>query len=353
MLRCISMIMIVMTHLISHGAILKTLELGSLRYIGVSIPECIVACAVDVFALITGYVMVTVEYRRSKIIGHWCQIFFYSIVLTIIVWLYHPDAISVKGLAKTVMPVMFGQYWYFTAYFALFFCIPFLNVLLQEKSSRTLLLTILAVFSVLPTLVMQDTFITGYGYSPLWLGICYLFGGYIRLHIENRKIPTASKCLLCFGVCVIALWGSKVILQFAALRIGISTSLGYYLIGYTSPVVLLSGVFLLIAFAKIQIKSKFVIKIIQWFSPGAFGVYLLHEHFFIRQEFVTDKWIFLNQYPVVLEVLFLVLISVVVFVIGASIDRARGKLFQLLHIEKLEIWIPSLAQKLIRRKVHH
>lgn len=92
---------------------------------------------------------------------------------------------------------------------------------------------------------------------------------------------------------------------------------------------------------------------IQWFSPGAFGVYLLHEHFFVRQEFVTNKWVFLNQYPVALEALFLVLISVVVFVIGASIDRARGMLFQLLHIEKLEILIPSLAQQLVERKVYH
>ena len=96
-----------------------------------------------------------------------------------------PGSVNGDRVLRAFFPVLFRQYWYVTAYFGMCLFIPFFNLLLNRLSKgqlRLLALSIVLVFSVLPTLRQKDVFLTDNGYSVLWLSCLYLLGGILRLY---------------------------------------------------------------------------------------------------------------------------------------------------------------------------
>lgn len=333
LLRCFSMIMIVILHMISHGGLLEKYSSSSVGYISVSFLESIVYCSVDVFAIISGYVMVTQVYKWTRIISLWLEVFFYSALLTIVLGLFEPEFLSVKVIAKTILPVLFSHYWYFTAYFGMFFFIPFMNTLLKSQYAKQLIITIIVMLSVLPTLVMQDPFTTNYGFSALWLAACYLIGGYLRLN-EKTICYSMQKCFIWIGINVLICWGSKILIQIICDEIGFPESLGYYWLSYVSPIVLAIAIFWVIAMRQININSKIIRHIISWFGSGAFAVYLIHEHTLFRTLFITNSLKTLNMGNIAIEIFAVLLIAILIFAIGSSLDHLRKVFFRVAKIDK-------------------
>lgn len=88
-------------------------------------------------------------------------------------------------MLRAFFPVLFRQYWYVTAYFGMCLFIPFFNLLLERltrRQAKVLALSLVLIFSLLPTLRQGDVFLTDNGYSVLWLSCLYLLGGILRLH---------------------------------------------------------------------------------------------------------------------------------------------------------------------------
>ena len=123
-LRLVLMYMVCMLHTLGQGGILKSSGLGVemkvFWLLGIAS-----FCAVDGFALISGYMATDKPCNYSKLVDMWFQAFFYSFIVTIILTgIGLNDSLGIKDIIKIAFPVTFNKFWYFTAYFALFFVVP-------------------------------------------------------------------------------------------------------------------------------------------------------------------------------------------------------------------------------------
>ena len=181
-LKMISMFMVIVGHLLVHGDVLNTVIPYSSQYWVAWFMEVVVYCAVDCFALTSGYLMVNSSIKISRLLEIWLQVLFYSFVIAIVMALKFVDVRNSIKIVNIVLPITYKEYWYLTAYFGLYLIIPILNTALHRMSRKDMkqtLLFIILFFIAIPTITSQDPYNINSGYSMIWLSILYLFGGYI------------------------------------------------------------------------------------------------------------------------------------------------------------------------------
>lgn len=227
-----------------------------------------------------------------------------------------------------------GTYWYFTAYFCMYFFIPFLNFLLdnlEKKMMDKLIILIFTLFCVLPTFILRDIFATKEGFSPLWLGSLYLIGGYIKKYSIGVTI-SKKKLLLVYITCATISWLSQLVWDyFSTNYLGKSVS-DTFLMKYTSPTILLSGIMLLLIFANLKVVH---VKFVKFFAPASFGVYLIHEEPLIRKYFILEKFSSFASYNPLYMILLSIITAVSIWFIGSLIDRIRIWLFNMFRVKEL------------------
>lgn len=183
LLRMVSMCMVVMLHVLGFDNVLKASVKLSVNYEIAWFLEIAAYCAVNVFALISGYVSVGKKHGLSRLIELTAQVYFY-VLISIVLYVATNQAFSVKGIASLLIhPFIRENYWYFAAYFCLFFFLPFLDRLAEKLSQaeyRRLLCALVLVFTVIPLVMRKDIPQTANGYSMLWLAVMYLVGGYFN-----------------------------------------------------------------------------------------------------------------------------------------------------------------------------
>jgi len=128
LLRLVSMFMVVIFHVLGRGGVLESTPQFTLNYGIAWLLEIACYCAVNCYALISGYVGVYSKHKWSSIVYLWLQVEFYMILFTSLFAIIQPGSIGIVELLKMLFPVVFYQYWYFTAYFCMFFFIPVLNM---------------------------------------------------------------------------------------------------------------------------------------------------------------------------------------------------------------------------------
>ena len=258
-----------------------------------------------------------------------------------------PEWINRGVVLKSVFPVMWKTYWYFSAYMALSFLAPFFNKMLHslsEKECRRLMLTIFLVFSVW-TLVPKSfdvdfLSLTG-GYTFAWIMLLYIFGGAMRLS-ELRQIKKRYLLLVYILMTIIA-WGSKIIIENHTRRIYGKAMYGRGLVTYHAPTIFLCGICLVLLFSQLKIRGSLAKKIISVTSPLAFAVYIIHTHPIIWEHILKGafgKWIYLNWKVVLIPVL---LAALGIFALCLGIEFLRQQLFKLLRI-------PQLLDRIFARK---
>lgn len=110
------MLFVVLLHINYHGTILDTAQgkRGAiLRFI-----EIFSYCAVDCYAVISGYVMYSEKekpYRYSNYVPMWLQIFTYSMGIFAAKLILRGAAEGdIKFLIESAFPVTMRRYWYFS-----------------------------------------------------------------------------------------------------------------------------------------------------------------------------------------------------------------------------------------------
>lgn len=336
------MIMIPILHILGHGGILENSVKLSVRYELSWFLELACYCAVNSYALISGFVQYGRKQKYSNIIYLYFQVLFYTILTTVIFAFWKPEMIGLKSIVKAVFPFAYNTYWYFTAYFCLFFFIPSLNLMLdkfEKEQVQKLLLALFFIFSLLQTFFNADFGFTCWGYSFLWLAILYLTGAYIKkygLFLFDSNI----KNLAGYFLCVLITWISKICIELLTKKIFHEPKGGGYLISYVSPTFVFSSIFLLVFFSNIKCGNA-LIKFIRFFSPVTFGVYLFHEEPLIRDTFISNAFInYLSFNPIVL-IFSVILTGIAIWFIGSLADKTRCFIFRLLRIKELSIFIDN------------
>lgn len=334
LLRILLMQMIVMLHILGDGGVLEAVTPLSLNYNIAWLIESLVYCAVNGYALISGYVHIDAKYKISSLVMLWLQTIFYTIGIMIMAWLINPDLFFVDDLWDACFPISRGTYWYLSAYVGLFILIPFLNAAIHaipEQKMKSMILLFFTVFSFYATFCSGDPFTLNKGYSVIWLALLYILGACIKTYGWGTKF-SVRKALGIYTITVGISWLVKLLIEGLTMKT-IHSWNGNILIDYTSPTMVLAATALFLAFQKIKLSSN-AIKLVQLFSPAAFGVYLIHKQEYVSGHFIRGRFAAFAQQNVIMMVFGVVVAAVIVFVICILIDRIRYQVFRLLRISQ-------------------
>jgi surface polysaccharide O-acyltransferase-like enzyme len=334
LLRMVSMFMVVVLHVLGFNNVLASSVKLSVNYELAWLLETAAYCAVNVFALISGYVGYGKKPKLSRLIELTLQVYFYTMLAFAFFTTIGRDYFNLYSIERALFPFRSG-YWYYIAYYCLFFFFPFINELLEKLSKenyRKLICALVFVFSVLPTILVKDIANTSNGYSMLWLAVMYIIGAYFKKYgtPSNRE---KGKYLLYYFIMVFVSWLAKLIAQLGAKGLMGRYITGNFLIAYTSPTILFAAVFLFVFFEKLDI-AEAPAKLIRYFSPAAFGVYLLHLAPGISPYFIKSSFASYAKLAPPLMVLAVIGTAFGIWLIGSLVDRLRMRLFDIVGMRR-------------------
>lgn len=345
LLRMVSMLLVVILHLLGRGGVLAAIQPFTATYKLAWLLESAAYCAVDCYALLTGYLLLRSRCRPGSLIGLWMQVFCYSAGITALFAIFR-QSVSLGRFLQACLPVSFTQYWYFTAYFAVYCLAPFFNRLLLSLSQsawKRLLVTLFLLLSVLPTLLGADPFVTNAGYSFLWLSALYALGAYLREYPPKARRSTVW--LGGYAACILLLTGFRFVVEKIEFARTGAVGHGGWLLSYPSPVVLTAAVCLFQFCRELKLTSRPVRAVIGFFAPVSFGVYLLHAQPFVFHRILDGALVPLLALPAWQFALSVLGLALAIFVAGCLVDWVRVLVFRILCLPKLAAY---LGEKLER-----
>lgn len=342
LLRIISMMMVVTLHSLSRSGMLTETE-GIIFNLSWFL-EIVCYGAVDIFLLISGYFGVKSKFKLSRILSLWLQVVFYLITVEVILQVIHGE-FHIIPILKTITPVLSNQYWFFTCYFILCFFTPFINKLINESSkqlNQVLFGILIFIFSVLPFIAMSpiayakeiDFFNVNRGYSVIWCTVVYTLGALLN-KLEISQYFKKSTCFLNYWLGVFLTFGIWILCQKYDVY-------GYFAVSYTSPLIVFASISLLLFFTKIKLNAM-IEKIVKFFVPEVFSVYLIHSNPHIYTYYTNSVRYLLNyDFPIIF--LNLMIIILLVYMVSSIIEFIRLKLFS-----PIDKWIKKIDQKKINQ----
>ncbi len=369
LLRITAIIMVIFLHVLGQGGVYpytglaKVLESHPWNYRLAWLLETAGFGAVNLFALISGYVGVKSTYKTKRYLSLWCLVAFWGLVMVLlidklpVVFEKYNDFIKIlipnlKDNFETVVidsdsyfsalfPVSNKQYWYFNAYTLTYLLSPILNKAMNnlEKSELKRVVIIIFLFpSILAAVNNSDLFVTGYGYSAIWLICLYIIGGYVRLHTNEKCVPKIL-CLLGFIASTLIAWGYRLFIDRLIVLNPKDELLPDYrsqFIQYTSPFILIGSVFLLLLFRQINIKFKVSKAIIGFISSTSFGIYIIHVQPVFWKYFMYLRFWKVGYYENTWQMFIHVLAAVfVIYITCVILEKIRQLLFKYTFFDKL------------------
>ncbi len=320
------MFLILILHVLGQGGVLNNAK--DLNYSLAWLQEIGAYCAVNCFGLISGFVGYTEQerrYRYRKYILFWLQVFIYNFGITFIFYLFRlpsQEPVSLKTLLKSGFPVLTGYYWYFRAYTGLFFVIPWLNKLLRNLSKKECTMLAITLFLLAVFGTIKDTFEMNGGKSFAWLVFLYVIGAWIKINKIYNKMKPVMWILIFFG-CIILTWLWKIF----------SPVIPEKLINNISPTMLLASVCCICFFCTLSFNEKCQ-KLIRFFAPSAFGVYLIHLHFVIWDYYFCGSFAWIASSSPWILIPLVLGCSLGIFLVCLLIDVIRLRLFILLRVDR-------------------
>lgn len=323
MLRIVSMFFIILHHLILHVAIDDydkisiNLVISQLYLIGGKV-------GVNIFLLISGYFGVKGIFRPSKALKIEFQVLFYTVLSIVLGYIFFPELISIKSVIQAFMPTTFNAYWYITAYMALFFASPYINIVACSISKNKYIFLLAILFfaeSFAPTVLRQRHWAS----NLVWFVFVYLIGAYIRIY-EVGKGTNAKYLKIASVFSWILPWIISIVLLIISFRISILKK--YVNVLSTSNYsffMLAISIFMFLVFA--SMKPVFNIKI-QKFSKATLGIYLIQSNPVVSSilwENIRTLGIhFMKLWPI-----YALILTVIVLLICYGIEKIRELLFKI------------------------
>lgn len=334
LLRIISMLFIVVLHVIGCGGISAASASQTLPYFVSHTMLAFAFCAVNIYALISGYVGVNSRFKFSKLIVLWLTVVSINLIMWVVFKYYNPASLEYFPFVNCFLPVSKGQYWYVTAYFGLYVLTPMLNAAAQNMKKGTylkMLLTGIVLFVIMPPELSSDLFYTHAGYSMLWLMFMYLTGAYFKMHFMPKK--RWAYILGGLGVYLISAV-SLAAIKFYKEANGFPYEYAKYYV-YNSLFVVACSVALFIVFLQISFKAKPVKAIVRFVSKATFGIYIIHTNFFAWNFFLSGRYAHFSLMPASKMIFSILFAAFSIFAVCMLIDKARALIFKIFYIEKL------------------
>ena len=354
-LRILATYMICTLHILGHGGVFENTSPSAPAYMVVWALECFAYCAVNCYGLISGYVAAkhkstggTIK-RLSKL---WLQVEFYMLSLFALSFFVEAEFLCEKHVIFSLAPILTGNYWYITAYFAASLFFPLLIEGMEripQKTASQLIKTIFGFVIIAPVVISQlSEIITGMedhtyrnifkmngGYSAWWLLFLFVVGMYIGKYGLLQNFKTHQLFLIYVFVNTVTL-----IAQTTRIALENESSI---LLTYISPTVFASAVLLLLIFERIQPHSQLK-KMIAFAAPTTLGIYIIQEHPYIRERLLTNRFVFITQSSAAQAAVQVLSIALIMFLMFMCIEKVRIYLFA--GVSKLGGKITKLPKKI-------
>lgn len=338
LLRLVAMLMVVSLHYLSKGQALSDFKAGPLsgnQYLAYLL-ESLSIVAVNAFVLLSGYFLVTSEFKSRRIIQLVGQVLFYAILIPVVLTaagVLQIQNMNLYTVFPDIFPIQTEHYWFATYYVFLYLCTPILNRAIKAMGRQQLAICtalLLFVFSIPKSILPLEIPIDRKGYDLIWFICVYFVAAYIRLYgipfLEKQK-----KSVLLYVIMTALIFSYICILGFIFQRTGLLENQITEVLHYNHILNLLSAVAFFYIFRNLELQTGRISKGILAISPYAFGVYLLHEHQDIRylwpvwcqvQKMSQTPW-FLLHYIVTIAGIFM--LGIVIDWIRSGLFRAIGK----------------------------
>ena len=356
-IRIIGMYGIIITHLLylyDKGAIVKYSKYSK----NLRILHCFFFWHNNGFALLSGIVGYK-SFKYSNLFYLWFDVTFYSVSINLYFKIINKPSYISRDLSKEFFPIIYKKYWYFSAYFGMYLFLPAINAgisCLNKKDFCLMNITIIFLFVFWRDIKnpYEDVFDMKGGLSLIWLISYYLIGAYIG---KNRTIYSGTrKYIYCLIFLLIYIFSNYLFIfvhinEFNLTNESYKTKIVSFLKRilterFDSILKVVQSISISLIFLQINY-NKYISKIICFLGPLAFGIYLIHNNFLVKQNILKHSFenepkdISLNK--VIILILFKAL---KIFIFCIIIDYFRHLLFILFKIRKICIMIEKLLRKI-------
>lgn len=261
LLRIFAMLLIIAHHLASHGGYGGGNDLPSYNRAIINIFEVGGKLGVNLFVLISGYFLITSEFRWKRLIKTLIPIFFYSIIFFTVFVCLNKAEFSKRALLNALFPTMSNQYWFMSAYALMYLLSPFINKALRACSKREHLL-LLGVLIATQS-VIHFIFNVQYLSNTAWFITLYTLAAYIRLY----PVKALNRNAIMIPVFIVSLAVMAVTNVFTDEDLWV----------LTGCICLICSVSLFCTFKNFNMGSS---RAIAAAASTAFGIYLIHDNIY-------------------------------------------------------------------------
>lgn len=318
LLRIVSMLMILALH-VNFFALgtPSTWEINVSPFgaIGRTFMEFLCIVAVNVFVLISGWFGINAKIK--SFLKFLFQILFFYVGIYVVFLVFGWRDLSWDGIKECFF--LKGSGWFIKAYIGLYILSPILNAFVKQSSERQLRLFLIA-FYVFQTIYgwyfVDSTKFFAQGYSTLSFIGLYMLARYIKKYaLEKKYFALKKECdvLIFLGIVVLET------ILFVVARTNNLIDLFKVLWIYSSPLVILSALHLLLYFSKLNFSSNFVNVV----AASSFSVYLFHSDPNIMAYYLKYARGIYNTYSSFSCFFMMVLVVLVFYVVATILDRLR------------------------------
>lgn len=317
--RLSAMFMVVLLHNLGRGGILDwTIDsIRDLAFLGI---ENYAIIAVNVFALISGYLSAGKPVKARHIFSIWATACFWSIATALTGFAL--GQVGKTDLLKSLFPITTAEYWYLNSFLLLQLMVPFLNCAIRSLTSVQLGI---ATSGLLIASTLFESTGLNEGYSTMWLAVLWLTGASIKRNKEvlDKALSTKRLLLVYLLLPFVVLyyqWNDVHVLQMNPLR----------WLSYSNPYVATSSICFFILTTRINVSSEKIEAVLRQASPLAFAVYTIDNSNWFYSVWLTGRLSWLLDKPTLIGVPLLMSISLIFFTVFLVLEFFRKRTIKLL-----------------------
>lgn len=329
------------------------------RFQSIWLSETMAYWGVNGFGIISGIVGHK-KHKFSNLIFIWIETFFYSTTISFYNYIKYKTLKRKKILLRSFFPIYMRSHWYVSAYFCMYPFLPIINHGINDinrdllRNVVIILVSIYSIYDMIVTVMMKKNnyhFLNS-GYTPLWLIILYIIGGYLGKYLISKvKVTKITNHIFWILIYLCSSFFSYEVF-FIILKRKYQIFCQVF-ICYISPTILLQAISLILVFSRLSIKNFLTKKIISFFTPLTFNITLLHLKLMSEKYYYSLKFI---EYFKKLHPKFLLFktygLAILIYLFCAFIDYFRFLLFKILKIKELCIWIENKLPILIKNIIN-
>lgn len=321
------MLGVVSLHIIGNGGVLKAPNSEFGFYINNYI-ETIFYCAVNVFALLTGYLSINKRRTFGRAVDLFFTVLFYSFLITAIS-VVAGSKWSFTGIIKSLFPYFDDSLWYVNCILPVIILEPIINKMLHSltrNNHKNLCVILVFLFSIVPSFAKHDFFGFNKGYSFSWLLTLYIIGAYIRKYdVKGLRKKVAIFLLMLLPT---VLTGMNYVLD--NLRGAHHTM---YLVTYISPFVLAEAILFLLVFKDVESDANN--KLLQVLSVSSFDVYVIHGHPYIMWVLISGAFAWVANFSVWVQPIIIFVCACLIYLSCVLFGQIRLFAFKSLKISQM------------------